>query len=315
VGLAAVVVVVVLAVALSSSGSAPGEEKHDPSKRKAAAPSPSPGPVAASSPKNRTADPEAKKPRVDPRPALRDEFRRRAARAGSPAEKVALAKWCRQKGLSEEAREVVTPLLAERPEDETLHRLAGNRRFSGENPDYAGRWLGPSEYREAEAAEKTFQERLLNDPKFEAMHSAASSLKHQYLGDLDLTVVKAWPYVVLIENFGTRKVMKHHHDAKAAQLEAYHRYFKATYPELASKEPDTPFCVIIFKDRKRFLDFNKQRNNDKSEARAFYNRQSRFVYTYEKERGGAGSGRSTPSAFSTTSAPTSTWPSCARGTA
>jgi len=275
-----------LVVAFSGSGSGP-EETRDRPRREAAAPSPPPEPGVA--PRGKEAPPAAARsepPAADRGPALRSEYRRRSEKAGSKAEKIALAKWCRQNGLLEEAREAVTPLLAKQPGDVELNRLAGNRRFTGENPDYAGRWLGDAEFLKAEAAEKAFQERLLNDPKFEAMHSAVSSLRNQYLRDLELTVVKEWPYVVLIENFGTPKRMQYHHDAKAAQLRAYYRYVRETYPELTSKEPDTPFCIIIFKDRKRFLDFNKQRNNDKSEARAFYNRQSRFVYTYEKESKG-----------------------------
>ena len=276
IGVAAVVLVIVFA---SSSPQKP--EKPTKPAPDTKAPSPAPEPSAtAKQPAPEKARPEA----ADRKRELEAEYRGRAARARSIADKTRLAAWCMDNGLEDKARKVVTRLLAKDPGNKALNALIGNRLFTGENPEYANRWLSPQEYGIAEREEKSFLEKLLKDPQFEAMHSAASSIKYQYLKDYRVFSRQEWPYVIVHEGMGNRNRNEHYGSEKADQVRAFYRYFKRTYPALAAKKLTHPFCIIVFKDRASFLDFHKKRGDENvNDARAYYDPQSKFVYSYEKE--------------------------------
>ncbi len=277
--LGVVVVVLGLVIVFSSS---PKQTVKKPAKPtpEARAPLPSPEP---STPAKQPVPEKTKPESVDLKHELKTEFRRRFARAQSVADKTRLATWCMENGLEDKGRRIVTRLLAKDPGNKALNRLIGNRLFTGENIEYANRWLSPEEYRTAEREEKAYLEKLLNDPQFEAMHSAVSSIKYQYLKDYKVFSRREWPYVIVHEDMGNKNRNEHYGSEKADQVRAFYGYFTRTYPELAAKKLTHPFCIIIFKDRASFLDFHKKRGEDVSDARAYYNPQSKFVYSYEKE--------------------------------
>lgn len=293
---AAVVVIagvggVMLATSDPSDPSVAGPEKTKPRGktvraekvgRPDARPAPTPGPAPAAKPQKRPPKRKPAKPTEAERADLMTEFARRQAAASTRTKKIALATWCRSRGLTEEARAIVLPLLSRNSKDARLNKLAGHRRFDGEHPLYYGRWLDAEGYAKARRDEK----RYLNDPQYEMLVSAVASIKNQYLEDFDVATVMEWPYVVVLQFMGSDRLTAHFRAEKADQTRAFHRAFKATFPVLAAKKLDRPLSIITFRDRKTFLDFTSKRGDDMSGARAFYDPQSRFVYSYEREAKG-----------------------------
>ena len=224
---------------------------------------------------------------VSPQEKLRKEFRRRLKSAESEKEKTALAGWCWKKGLKKEAAGLARPLLEKEPDSPDLNRWVGNLRFDGEHPEYYGKWLSPEDHADAVKADKAYVAKLDADPKFMAMHKAVQNLKNDYLKDYKTFSVMEWPYVLMIESFGSKKQDEHYAAENRSRVRAFYRYMKKTYPDLVTREPAHPFRIIVLKDGKSFNKFNARMAGGAREpgVRAYYHILTKFIYTYEKMKG------------------------------
>jgi len=224
---------------------------------------------------------------------LRDEYRRRKILAESDKELYKLAVWCKKNGLKEEMLATAKSLLERDPTHSGAHKLLGHRRFEGDHPDYMDKWLTREEYAGAVEAEKEYQNRLRTDPRFEAMESAIKNAKHLYLRDVPHFAVREWPYVLFVEDFGTKERNDYYSAEKADQVRCFWRYMNKTFPGLVNKEPEIPFRVIVFKDAASYNRFNSGQHagggsgGTTSRARAHFSLRTKFVYYYEKNEKGS----------------------------
>jgi hypothetical protein len=230
---------------------------------------------------------------IDAAAELQDEYRRRKILAETDKELYKLAVWCKKNGLDEEMRATARSLLEREPRHSGAHRLLGHRLFEGDNPDYMDKWLTREEYAGAVEAEKEYQDKLRTDPRFEAMESAIKNAKHLYLRDVPHFAVREWPYVLFVEDFGTKERNEYYSHEKADQVRCFWRYMNETFPGLVNKEPKIPFRVIVFKDAASYNRFNSGQHSGggsggtTSRARAHFSLRTKFVYYYEKNAKGS----------------------------
>ncbi len=218
---------------------------------------------------------------------LREDFERKKSLAESIPDRIALAKWCEKNGLKSEMKALVTELLETNPDNSDLNRMSGKKLFDGEHLDYQEKWLTPEEYKKAKEADKEYVAKLASDPKFEAMHATVSQMRFNYLKDFKHTAIRMWPYIVFLEDFGNERANARYAKDYRIRITAFYDYMKKTYPNIVNKEPETPFRIIVLKDRASFNKFNALNGNGASAgARAFYHLQTKFIYTYEKGDGG-----------------------------
>lgn len=216
---------------------------------------------------------------------LRAEFKRKSLLAETKDQKIALAKWCKKNGLEVEAREIAEPLLAKYPDNGDVNRILGMKRFDGEHPDYFGKWLTSDAYDAAMEKEKVYHAKLDADPQFRKMHETARSLSTGYLKDFNVFSIMEWPYVIMIEDFGTANRNEYYGSVNQSRVRAIYKYMKEHYPKLFKEEPEFPFKVIVLKDQASFNKFNEQLAGGARDpsVRAYFNTVTKFVYTYEKD--------------------------------
>jgi len=230
---------------------------------------------------------------VNAREELLDEYRRRKTLAETDKDLYALARWCKENRLDEEMLATAKAVLERKPDHSGAHELLGHRLFEGDHPDYMDKWLTRDEYAGAIKAEKEYQKKLRTDPRFEAMESAIKNAKHLYLKDVPHFAVREWPYVLFVEDFGTKERNEYYSAEKADQVRCFWRYMNETFPGLINKEPEIPFRVIVFKDAASYNRFNSGQHagggsgGTTSRARAHFSLLTKFVYYYEKNATGS----------------------------
>jgi len=234
-----------------------------------------------------------KKPAPVRQDSLLDIYERRSNKARTRKERIALARWSYEKGLKTQAAALSRELLEKEPEDPDLNKWAGNRYFDGEHLDYFGKWLSREKYEAAMKAEKILKAKLDSDPRFRKLHAAARNLKNDYLNDYNVFAVLEWPYVVLIEDFGSKARNDYYGDENRSRVRAFYQYMKKTYPDIVTREPENPFRIIVLKDEKSFHRFNMRVDKKERDpgVRAFFHTISKFIYTYEKTKGATALGR------------------------
>jgi len=286
-GAAVVILVVVVALVVSSSGTTPDRAPEGGDRKAADRPSEKPGrpPVAA------TVDEEEA---VDPADEIREAYERKKILAESEGEILDLARWCKEKGLKKEMQEAADTLLKKNPKHSEAHRLLGHRLFEGEHPDFQDKWLTAEEYSTAMKEEKVYLHKRATDPKFDAMEHAISNARHQYLRHFKHSAVCEWPYVLFVEDFGSKVRNEYYAQEKLDQVRAFYAFVRKNFPGLLTKEPDIPFRVIVFKDAASYNRFNTGAHSGRggsggsgSRARAHFSLRTKFVYYYEKNAAGS----------------------------
>ena len=298
-GVGLVVVIVVVAIVLATGGGH-SSPKTDGGSSPAASDQGSPtasgtstSGTSGTAPRTTTGGTTNVEDQVDPREELRIDFKRRQSMAESVHDLERLAVWCKKNGLDEEMQATIKTLFAKDTDNARAHGLLGHRQFAGAHPDYQDKWLSADEYAKAAKAEKEYQKRRAEDPRFDAIESAISTVKYQYLRDVPHFVVREWPYVLFVEDFGSQAKNDYYAAEKADQVRCFWNHMKKTFPGLVKNEPDIPFRVIVFKDEPSYNRFNagehggKGSGSEKSRARAHFSLRTKYVYYYEKNAKGS----------------------------
>jgi hypothetical protein len=114
-----------------------------------------------------------------------------------------------------------------------------------------------------------------------------------YLRDVPHFAVREWPYVLFVEDFGSKERNDYYSSEKADQVRAFWQHMNKTFPGLINKEREVPFQVIVFKDAASYNRFNSGQHagsgsgGTTSRARAHFSLLTKFVYYYEKEAKGS----------------------------
>jgi len=218
---------------------------------------------------------------------LKAQYDERRLAAESQDERYRLALWCKRNHLEDAMRTEAERVIAKEPDHEGARRLLGHRFFTGDHPDYRDRWItSETEWANAGKAEREYQKKLESDPRFAAMERAVNSVKYHLLKNVKHFAVREWPYVLFIEDFGKKSQNEFYAWEKRAQVRAFYRFMKSTFPDLVKREPEVPYRVIVFKDRESFDRYHGGLAS--LGARAYYNRETKFVYYYEREMGLSG---------------------------
>jgi len=218
---------------------------------------------------------------------MKETYDERRLAAKTPEDHYQLALWCKRSRLDDEMRTEAEWLIAKEPDHEGAHRLLGHRYVTGDHPDYRDRWIASaSEWENAIGKEREYQKKLASDPRFAAMQRAVDSVRYHLLKNVKHFAVRAWPYVIFIEDFGKKSQNDFYAWEKKAQVLAFYRYMKKTFPHLVKREPKIPYRIIVFKDRESFDRYHG--GGASLDARAYYNLRTKFVYYYEREKGLSG---------------------------
>ncbi len=120
-----------------------------------------------------------------------------------------------------------------------------------------------------------------------AMDAAIARTSRDVLAEFKHSAIRVWPYVIFLEDFGDERVNERYAKDYRVRITAFYDYMKKTYPNVVNKEPETPFRIIVLRDRASFNKFNALNGNGAlAGARAFYHPQAKFIYTYEQSPGG-----------------------------
>ena len=286
-GAAVVILVVVVALVMNDSGTKPAKTSEDKGRKTADKGVDRPGqpPVVATAGEEEAGDPARD---------IKEEYERKKILAENDIEILDLARWCKEQGLKKEMQEAAGILLKKNPDHSEVHQLLGHRLFEGEHPDFQDRWLTSEEYSTAMEKEKAYLHKRATDPKFDAMEHAISNARHQYLRDFKHFAVCEWPYVLIVEDFGSKVRNDFYSQEKLDQVRSFYAFIRKNFPGLLTKEPDIPFRVIVFKDAASYNRFNTGTHSGKggsggsgSRARAHFSLRTKFVYYYEKNAKGS----------------------------
>ncbi len=96
----------------------------------------------------------------------------------------------------------------------------------------------------------------LADARRVAMDAAIDRTALLHLGGVKHFAVRAWPYVLLVEDLGSDRANERCARFYRDRVVAFYDYVRKAYPRVAGKEPESPLRIIVLRDRASFDKFN-----------------------------------------------------------